>query len=252
MPLQAVLIHWNAAEAAPRVAELRAAGFNAEHFLPQSGAGLRVLRDNPPDAILIDLARLPSQGRAVGIELRKHKATRYVPLVFVGGEPEKVAATRKLLPDAVYAEWTGIAAAVQRAVASPPVNPAAPDTMAGYSGTPLPKKLGIKAGTKVMLLGAPDGFEESLPGAAIVRSGADLALLFADSRASLDRRFGRAARASHVWLLWPKKASGAVTDLDEKFVRAYGLARGWVDYKICSVDATWSGLLFAKRKGTAP
>ncbi|MGH9788093.1 MAG: hypothetical protein ACRD4U_05260, partial [Candidatus Acidiferrales bacterium] len=79
-----------------------------------------------------------------------------------------------------------------------------------------------------------------------------LTLLFSKSRAELERRFPGAARAlserGKLWLLWPKKTSGVSTDLNENVVRSFGLGRGWVDYKICAVDDTWSGLLFSRRK----
>jgi hypothetical protein len=133
-------------------------------------------------------------------------------------------------------------------------------TTAGYSGTPLPKKLGIKPGTRVLLLGAPEGFATGtlgpLPEGAVVRGAArsafDVGLLFARSQADLSRRFPAAAKAMGVpgalWIAWPKKASGVPTDLDENAVRAFGLARGLVDYKVAAIDATWSGLCFARRK----
>jgi hypothetical protein len=134
---------------------------------------------------------------------------------------------------------------------------------AGYSGTPLPKKLGIKVGSVVALVGAPEGFLERtlgpLPEGAAVRKGTrspfNVGLLFARSRADLGRRFPAAAKAmgdpGALWIAWPKKASGVVTDLDESFVRDIGLAAGLVDYKVAAIDAVWSGLCFARRKARA-
>jgi hypothetical protein len=132
-------------------------------------------------------------------------------------------------------------------------------TTAGYSGTPLPKKLGIKSGETVTLLGAPDDFDATLgelPDDVRVkrqaRGPADRVLLFARSLAELRRRFAAAERLlgerGALWICWPKKASGVATEIAEPDVRAFGLAAGWVDYRICAVDATWSGLLFARRK----
>jgi hypothetical protein len=131
--------------------------------------------------------------------------------------------------------------------------------MAGYAGTPLPRKLGIRPGSTVALRGAPRGFEKTLgrlpEGARIRRDSrtpANVILLFVESRADLGRRFGPAARAmgdpGALWVVWPKKASGVVTDLGQKEVRALGLAAGLVDYKIAAIDATWSALCFARRK----
>jgi hypothetical protein len=77
-------------------------------------------------------------------------------------------------------------------------------------------------------------------------------LFFVDSLATLQRRFGVASRTVRdgggLWIIWPKKASGVKTDVTETAVREYGLAAGWVDYKICAVDETWSGLQFARRR----
>src|ERR687888_77846 len=109
--------------------------------------------------------------------------------------------------------------------------------MAGYSGTPLPRKLGIKEGSVVALVGAPAGFVfDALPDGARVRRSArgeaDLAVAFARTRAELTRRWDAATRCSaSVWIAWPKKASGVPTELDENVVRDHGLARGWVDFK---------------------
>jgi len=128
---------------------------------------------------------------------------------------------------------------------------------AGYSGTPLPRKLGIKAEMTVALVGAPDGFESAIgplpDGAAFTRSprgACELALLFVRTKKEYLRRLdGVAKRASgEVWVCWPKQASGLQTDLGERIVRETGLARGLVDYKIAAIDATWSGLRFTRRK----
>jgi hypothetical protein len=132
---------------------------------------------------------------------------------------------------------------------------------AGYSGTPLVRKLGIKADTRALLIGAPAGFERQLAelpdGARIVRRSAaavERVLLFCASRAALLRSFDAAERrvleGGGLWIAWPKKAAGTKSDLTESFVRDHGLASGWVDYKICAIDETWSGLLFARRRKT--
>ena len=132
---------------------------------------------------------------------------------------------------------------------------------AGYSGTPLPKKLGVKPGTRLALFGAPDGFETTLgplPDGARVRrgdaAGAFLAVWFVRSRAELRRGIARRAGAippGGLWIAWRKKASGEASDVGESDVRAAGLAAGLVDYKICAVDVAWSGLKFALRRTPA-
>jgi hypothetical protein len=226
------------------------------------------MRGDPPDAVVIDLGRLPSQGRDVAVGLRSYKDTRHVPLVFVGGQPKKVAGVRELLPDAVYTSWEEIVAALQQAIAAPPADPVVPtSTMTGYSGTPLPKKLGIKTGSVVGLVDAPEGFEVTLgdlpEGTVVIRlpEGAgsslsrppDVTLWFATRRADLDSRMAgmcSLAERGGLWIIWPKKASGVVSDLSQAVVRETGLAAGLVDFKVCAVDATWSGLRFTRRKQT--
>jgi hypothetical protein len=255
---QVRLIHWNEAEAGERAAVPRAAGY-AVVWEPVTPEALRDLGKEAPAAVVIDLTRLPSHGRDVGLALRKQGATRCVPLVFAGGEPEKVARARALLPDACYTPWDGIEEALARAIAHRPSNPVVPaSNLDGYSGTPLPRKLGIKPEYSVALLGAPEGVEATLgelpPGVSRHRDACeacDLILWFPADRAQLEARVGEigaAAGAGGIWILWPKRASGVVSDLSESVVRETGLAAGLVDYKICAFDTTWSGLRFARRK----
>ena len=224
-----------------------------------AGRALRALRADPPDAVVIDLSRLPAQGRDLGVALRRSKSTRRVPLVFVGGSRAKVAGVKQHLPDAAYGDWRGIRPTLRRAIAHPPTDPVKPaSALAAYSGTPLPKKLGIKPDSVVALVGAPEGFEDllgELPEGVTLRPRAqgrcDLIVWFAASRRELERRvarLGSVAGAGGLWIAWPKKASGVVTDLSERVVREAGLAAGLVDYKIAAIDETWSGLRFARRK----
>ena len=254
-----VLIHWKAAEAKHRAKLLRDAGHRVSLFTPETGMDLRILREKPTDVFVIDLGRLPAQGRDMGIWLRQRKATRLIPIVFVGGDPVKLARIRRQLPDAVYTEWSHIRGALRGALKHQPKDPVVPGLMEGYSGTPLPKKLGIKADSVVALLGAPSGFQgtlgrlpENVQLRLHARGRADLVLLFVKSRADLNRRLSTATRlmaeGGSVWIAWPKKASGVVTDLTQQGVRDKGLDSGLVDYKIAAIDETWSGLRFARRR----
>jgi hypothetical protein len=122
----------------------------------------------------------------------------------------------------------------------------------------LPKKLGIKPGSVVALVGAPDGFEETLgelPEGVVLlrqlRGQPDVTLWFTRSRKDLDQgieRMGAFAEGGGLWIVWPKKSSGVTTNVSQGVVREVGLAAGLVDYKVCSIDETWSGLRFTRRK----
>jgi hypothetical protein len=131
--------------------------------------------------------------------------------------------------------------------------------MAGYSGTPLAQKLGIKGASRVLLLGAPEGFEGTLgelpAGVAVSRRVGkgqyDVVVLFVEDAAALTARFDaareRLEQNGGLWVAWPKKASGVKTDLTEDRVRDVGLAAGLVDNKVCAIDDVWSGLRLVVR-----
>jgi hypothetical protein len=136
---------------------------------------------------------------------------------------------------------------------------------AGYSGTPLWKKLGIKPGARLLLDHAPDGFEQDtlvdLPDGVKVsrRAGAgpyDVVVMFVSTLADLAGRFPALKERLHVdgglWVAWPKKQSGVPTDVNENHVRALGLAQGLVDNKVCAVDEVWSGLRMVYRLKDRP
>ena len=252
------LIHWNAAEATERATRLPAEEYEVD-YAPFDPAGLRALRSDPPDVLLIDLGRLPSHGRDVGVAMRQTRATRGIPLVFVDGDPAKVARVRQLLPDAVYTEWPHIQQALRQAIARPLLDPVVPgSSLAGYSGTPLPRKLGIKLGYVVAIPGAPQDFQTTLgalPNEVTLRRRVqgccDLIVWFVNSRRELRRRvqrYGAKAGPGGLWICWPKKASGVKSDLSERVVRETGIANGLVDYKIAAIDQTWSGLRFTRRR----
>ena len=130
--------------------------------------------------------------------------------------------------------------------------------MAGYSGTPLAKKLGIKEGTRIALVNAPKDFQSELgelpDGVKFLKpstNSLDLILFFVLSERALARDFAKLAERitanGMIWIAWPKKSSGVVTDLSEQRVRQIGLDAGLVDVKICAIDETWSGLKFVYR-----
>jgi len=130
--------------------------------------------------------------------------------------------------------------------------------MAGYSGTPLPKKLGIKEKFRVTFVELPADVHADLSDALRTcetapdaRTPLDFAMLFVKTQADLKKQFVRAAKrlapAGMLWVSWPKKSSGVTTDLDENIVRRIGLDAGLVDVKVCAVNDVWSGLKFVIR-----
>jgi Protein of unknown function (DUF3052) len=132
--------------------------------------------------------------------------------------------------------------------------------MPGYSGTPLPKKLGIKAGFRTHFLNLPEEvrseLRSSLADCEIVsdgkeKSSLDFMMVFTKSKSELKKEFACAAKllasAGMFWVSWPKKSSSVPTDLDENIVREIGLAAGLVDIKVCAVTDVWSGLKFVRR-----
>jgi hypothetical protein len=135
---------------------------------------------------------------------------------------------------------------------------------AGYSGTPLPRKLGIKPEARLGLIGAPDGFDSTLgelPDLVAVRRRLggqpfDVIVAFFSRRSSLERRLpGLTAAldpAGGLWIAWPKRASGVATDVTEDVVRTLGLATGLVDNKVCAIDDVWSGLRLVYRLRDRP
>jgi len=131
--------------------------------------------------------------------------------------------------------------------------------MAGYSSTPLPKKLGIKEGSRIALVNAPENFQSELgelpDRVEFVKrptKSLDIILLFVLTERALARDFARLAEKlvanGMIWIAWPKKSSGVTTDLSFERVQRIGLDAGLVDVKICAIDDTWSGLKFVYRR----
>ncbi|MGE3273958.1 MAG: hypothetical protein AB7O67_02525 [Vicinamibacterales bacterium] len=251
------LIHWNGPEGRERQLRLASLGYHAEFDLLDGPSPLGGIRRNPPDAFVIDLSRLLSHGREVGLALRTFKDTRQVPLVFVDGDPEKVKGIKALLPDATYTSWGRLRTALRKALAAPPPAPSA-SPASPFAGRPVAAKLGIKANMAVALLGAPTGFAAGLTPrpdgvrfAARATAASDLVVCFVRSARELAMHLATLSQALErqtLWVAWPKKTSGVRTDLDGNRVREAGLAAGWVDFKVCAIDETWSGLAFKKRR----
>ena len=252
------LIHWNEDEGLERQRQLEALGVDTSYDFSEGISNvLRDTRASVPDAIVIDLSRLASHGREAARAFRNSKPTRMVPLVFVDGDPEKVKIVRDLLPDATFTTWGRIKTALPRAIKNPPKKPVVPPADL-LSAKPAVAKLGIKPGHKVCLLGSPKGFADTLkpkPAKVVFTAKADrtcdVFLCFLRSSRDLQGQLALLSPVvdrQTVWWAWPKKASGIKADVDGNSVRTSGLAAGFVDFKVCSIDETWSGLAFKRRK----
>jgi hypothetical protein len=254
------IIHWKATEAGPLIDACRSAGFAIDYLEGDGGAVCRAIRVKMPDVVVIDLSRLPGQGREVGVWLRSSKATREIPIVFVGGDPVKIAAIRQVLPDATYCELGHVTAVVtraawpskagRRAVAIPP------GMMERGRTKSAAQKLGIQAGMAVAVIDPPrefPGLLGAVPESVEFRDEtAPVTLWFVHDREGLLdslRRMRTLAGHTKLWLLWRKRASGnSGNGLTQNALRDTIREVGLVDYKICAVDEKWSAMLFARRK----
>jgi|SRR5690348_6052915 len=253
------LVSWKPELARERVRILKDAGVRVDSSPLNTGGLIGQFRSNMPAAVVIDLDRLPSHGREVAVALRQSKMTRHLPIVFAGGLEEKVEVIRRELPDAVFCSWPAVARALDRAMKNAPREPVQPVShMKRYAGSSLVKKLGVKPGTKLALLGTPEGFEEQLgdlPEGVELETRMSrqtaLVLWFVRSRRELggvDFMSARLPEGGSIWIVHPKQTSRYKVDFNQNDVRQAGLAAGLVDYKVCAVDADWSGLKFARKK----
>ena len=257
------LVCWNPDLSRERVPVLERAGFTVDGSPLDSAGVLGYFRATAPQAAVIDLDRLPSHGFEVAAALRRSKWTRHIAIVFAGGAADKVERIRRDLPDACFTKWTGVARALKQALKNAPAAPVQPiGHMERYAGSSLVKKLGLKAPMQAALLGAPEGFEETL---GELPDGVDLeakmtkqtrlAIWFVRSRRELESGMeyiaSRLPEGASVWVVHPKQSGRYRVDFNQNDVRAGGLAAGLVDYKVCAVDADWSGLKFARKRQRA-
>jgi len=253
------LIHWNGDEARTMSDKLEALGYTVHSDLPKDSNFLKQIEILAPSSLIISLLRLPSQGRDMALMLRKRKGTRSIPIVFLEGESEKVKKIKDILPDAFYTGWHNISSVLEKAVKRPPRDPIVPDSVFdGYKGKSLVEKLGIQTHSIVTLLNEPHGFRKNLThlpeGVSFhnkLKSDSTLIIWFLQSKEELENsisEFAKNIEDQSCWIAWPKKSSGQQSNLSQIIVRKAGLSNGLVDFKICSMDSTWSGLLFRKRK----
>ncbi|MGI9075107.1 MAG: hypothetical protein ACR2JB_28180 [Bryobacteraceae bacterium] len=253
------LLHWNASEAATYVELLRTAGYDVEYDHEFRPGMMRLWRESPPDAFVIDLSRLPSHGREIAIALRQSPVLRRIPIVFCEGPEEKISRIQAQLPDAVYCRTGTLRSTLKRAIASPLKEPAKPTPMMDrYASKTVAQKLGIKESSTVALIDPPPDYAKVLgemPAHVefLEHSGelAPVTLCFVREVHSLRRRLSEVralAASTKLWILWPKKASRAGSGLTERLIREHATQLGLVDYKICSVNEVWSAMLFAGKE----
>lgn len=254
------LIHSKPDEARTRVAQLQALGHEVEFENRVPPAKIRATQ---PDAVLIDLTRTPAHGREVAVYLRSTKASRHLPIVFVEGEPEKVAAIKAILPDAAYTDWKHVDRAIKAASKQKAADVVVPTPiMQRYGNRSVAEKLGIKAGMKVGVIDPPSRYESLIAGLPdnvtfleeeneIYRLDPDLTLWFVRDIVTLQhgmRNARRLVQKANLWIVWPKAGSSIHSDLTQPIFRKVCLDAGLVDYKICAVNSDWSAMLFAPAK----
>jgi hypothetical protein len=253
------IVHWKAPQAGPLVEACRGGGFEVGYEDLKFSDLARRIRQNPPDALVIDLTCLPSQGRESAIYLRRTQYARHIPLIFVDGDPEKVEQVRQQLPDANYTASiprTRLAAIIKAACARPVSNPVLPPgPMDRYGSRTIAQKLGIKENSTAAVIDPPRDYVGAIgplpAGAELVENPKPVqpvTLWFvADPRVyqtSL-RRMHAIADRTKLWVVWRK---GSASGLSDKIVRAAAIEAGLVDYKICAVNNQWSAMAFARRK----
>ena len=241
------------------IARLEDAGYAIDRAPVTGPDDLKRIARQAPRAVVIDLDRAPARGRDIALALRQRVATRRIPIVFVASDRAVFERLKALPLETMHAAPQDVVTALASALAMPPSGAApTPAATAGYAGTPLSRKLGIKPGMRVVLVKPPDGFapilDPLLPDVALRttnRGARDITLWFTRSRRELERgmtRMGEVAGDGRLWICWPKKTSPLAADHTGDDVRRVALAAGLVDFKVCAVDADWSGLAFVQRR----
>ena len=252
------LISWHP-DIHQKVAALQRRGLLIEAEAPAAISGIvGAMATSAPAAIVLDLDKRPSSARNVAMVLAESQSARRIPILFAGGLPEKVEDIRSWMPNAHFTTWARAPEALRKLLEKPPSETRTTPSHRIYT-TPLPKKLGIAANMQVALIAAPDGFEETLGDlppdttlATWITPSTGLALCFVRSldelASTIDMLALRLPKTTHVWIVHPKRTGKYKVDFNQNHVRESGLATGFVDYKVCSVDNDWSALKFSRRK----
>jgi CheY-like chemotaxis protein len=253
------LIHWDKNQCEEKFRLLKSIGHHVDSESMQDKETFKRIKECAPDIFIIDLSRLPSHGKEIAVGLRQIKSTRDIPIIFTEGEKEKVDKIKVLLPDAVYSTWKNIRTALKKAYKQKDEKKIIPPSMMErYSNSALVKKLGIKENFKIALINSPKNFKETLGELPqnvkffkSLKGGIDIIIWFTRSREEFYLGFFDVllyVDKNKLWVATPKKSSGIATDINQNIVRNICLNSGLVDFKVCAIDETWSGLLFTKRK----
>jgi CheY-like chemotaxis protein len=232
-------------------------GFRVTVVSESVSGRIAYFRDLNVEAVVIDLSRMPSHGREIGAALSASKSTRHLPLIFLGGQPEKVERVRRELPEAVFAGWEDAAATIRSAMIAGPTQKAMrPAQRMEIGGRSLARKLGVKQAVPVVLWGDAEFLVELLGDFPVVKrmqgKVAHLCLCVTRAASDVEAAFETVGavypEGTLMWIIHPKQSGKMHADFNQNDVRGIGLAHGWVDFKVCAVDADWSGLAFAKRE----
>ncbi|MBT9330466.1 hypothetical protein [Paracidobacterium acidisoli] len=249
------LISWNTEAIGEQKQRLERAGFTLELSIHRSSGLIGKLARAGVDAVVIDLSSKPSYGREIGIQLRGSPTTRPVPLVFAGGVEEKIALVRVEIPDAVYCSWEQIAAGVKHAIDHAPVRPVQPRTRGAgaVAGSVLARKMGLGGEVRTVILGDVIGlgrrlgiaYEEQIDAQteialAVVRTAREMEDVFGMLEAQLPAK-------AVLWVIHPKQSGKLRSDFTQTDVLATGLAHGFSGFKMCAVDADWSGARLVRK-----
>jgi|SRR5581483_1505591 len=249
------LFHWNATEAQPIVNSLRAAKFTVDY--PNEKAlepPFRQLRETRPDVIAIDLTRLPSRGRNQAVAIRLDESLRTIPIVFIDGDPKKVAAIRSELPDALYTSRAELRRTLQKAQSM--TNPASPV----YNKRTIAQKLGIRDNMRIGIFDGFKGYENII---GILPAGASfeeepqkrppVTIFFVREPGEFLTRIATMrslAGQSRVWAAYPKKATRqkAGAEISLGYIRETAANFGLTHYKTCALGNEWTGIALALSK----
>jgi hypothetical protein len=240
----------------------RIKGFTVEGYVPVPGEGLKgLVEKRPPDALLICLDRLPSNGHAVGHHFRTRKATRGIPIVFVGGLPEKTEKIRKAFPHVHFCPWDTVSKTLDLAIANPPVGmgPLKTSSYAEHTGRAIYEKLGIREGMRLALLGAPATLDKLVPDIPFEvdvtdqpERDTDVALWFARRPEEIEDGLawitGRMAKP-RVWIFYPRTLKKSASGLTWTSIMETAAAFGLAQYKLMRLNEDWSGVVFGKSRG---